>query len=102
MDIKADRTKTVEMDPESGRLALEKANKRGQNLIGWYHSHPQFQVDPSNIDVSNHQTYQQNFERDGHPFVALIIGTYWTEIESKGLFTSQLRCFHNTELITGE
>lgn len=90
------------MDPESGRLALEKANMKGQSLIGWYHSHPQFQVDPSKIDVCNHQMYQQNFERDGHPFVALIIGTYWIEIESKGLFTSQLRCFHNMLSENGE
>lgn len=89
------------MDPESSQLAYVKADNRGQRLLGWYHSHPQFQVDPSNIDVNNHDNYQKLFEREGVPFVALIIGTYWNEIEAKGLYSSLLRCFHNTSS-TGE
>lgn len=82
------------MDPESGRLAFNKAYERGQCIIGWYHSHPQFDVNPSNIDVNNHRLYQTTFNNEGKPFVALIVGTFSNLIESKGSFTSLLRCFH--------
>ena len=96
-DIGADRTKTVEMNPESARLAYNKALNRDQSIIGWYHSHPQFEVDPSNIDVMNHNAYQAQFNKDNKPFMALIVGTYSQTIEPTGLFTSLLKWFHLTE-----
>jgi len=93
-DIEADRTKTVEMEPESAKFAHEKAVSRGQSVIGWYHSHPQFDVNPSNIDVNNHMQNQQIFDNDKKPFVALIVGTYSHLIDTKGSFTSLLKWFH--------
>lgn len=93
-DIGADRTKTVEMDPESARLAHEKATDRSQLIIGWYHSHPQFEVDPSNIDVLNHKAYQNQFNNDACPFVALIVGTFAQTLETFEDFTSLLNWFH--------
>lgn len=87
-NIKADRTKTVEMDPESARMASDRATKKGQHILGWYHSHPQFDVNPSNIDVNNHRGYQQQWNNEQKPFVALIIGTFANIIDTKGLFTS--------------
>ena len=48
-----DRAKTVEMDPESAEDARNTAEIRNQAILGWYHSHPIFDVNPSNIDIEN-------------------------------------------------
>ena len=47
-------------------------------MLGWYHSHPKFEVNPSHIDVINHEMYQKMFNEDGHHFVALIISPYYS------------------------
>lgn len=59
--------------------------------MGWYHSHPVFEVNPSNIDVSNHSFQQKIFEAEDKPFVALIIGPYNDNSLSEDI---QLNCFH--------
>jgi hypothetical protein len=47
--------------------------------IGWYHSHPVFQPDPSIRDIEN-QTNYQNLLKDANanvePFVGIIFGPY--------------------------
>lgn len=48
-----DRSKTVEMDPESSQNACRLAESKKQTILGWYHSHPIFEVNPSNIDIEN-------------------------------------------------
>lgn len=93
-NIEADRSKTVEMDPESAREASNKAHDRDQNVIGWYHSHPMFDVNPSKIDVHNHQSNQTIFNNENKPFVGLIVGTYSKQIDSKTNYTSLLKCFY--------
>jgi hypothetical protein len=47
-------------------------------LIGWYHSHPKFEVNPSHIDVVNHQMYQRLFNEEGKDFIGLIISPYYS------------------------
>ena len=61
----------------------------GLKVLGWYHSHPSFQPDPSVVDCENQGNYQKlfhsidNFNEQTHlpreencPFVGLIVGTY--------------------------
>lgn len=52
-----DYSRNVEMDPESAQLTLKKIESKGQSILGWYHSHPKFEVNPSHIDVVNHEMY---------------------------------------------
>ena len=74
----------VEMDPVSQVDAVKAITDHGMTVVGWYHSHPRFQPDPSITDIQNqsnyHRLYQSEFfeSQSSHicPFVELIIGTY--------------------------
>ena len=48
------------VDPvyQKDMLDMLKQTKRGENVVGWYHSHPFFPVEPSLIDVRNHNLHQ--------------------------------------------
>ena len=63
----------VEMDPVSQAVTGEVIGQHGMQLVGWYHSHPTFQPDPSVTDIKNQERFQMSID---HPFVALIVGTY--------------------------
>jgi hypothetical protein len=72
-----ERQKNVDLCPISAINARQQIQNRGQVLLGWYHSHPFFPVEPSVIDIRNHAAYQRMFDQVGNmPFVALIIGPY--------------------------
>lgn len=60
-----DYSKNVEMHSESAQNKAKEIEQKGLSLLGWYHSHPKFEVNPSHIDVSNHEAYQSQFNRDG-------------------------------------
>lgn len=60
-----DYSKNVEMHSESAQNKAKEIEQKGLSLLGWYHSHPKFDVNPSHIDVSNHEAYQSQFNRDG-------------------------------------
>lgn len=71
----------VEMDPVSQVMARDSIAAHGLKVVGWYHSHPTFQPDPSVTDIENQGNYQRLFSgNDGVegsiPFVGLIIGTW--------------------------
>jgi len=84
----------VEMDPVGQIYAREAISNHGLSVVGWYHSHPTFQPNPSVTDIENQASYQQLFQGDNEaenneeddddaststtasPFVGLIIGTY--------------------------
>lgn len=70
------RQKNVELCPESGAQARQQIHNNGQQVVGWYHSHPFFKCDPSNIDLVNHGIYQSSFDSEKLPFVALIVSPY--------------------------
>ena len=74
------------MDPVGQMFATEAIAKHGMSVVGWYHSHPDFQPIPSVTDVDNQASYQQLFQGSTEsksrnnepvsPFVGLIVGTY--------------------------
>ena len=101
----------VEMDPLSQIIAGETIAKHGLEVVGWYHSHPSFQPDPSVTDIHNQGNYQQLFGDHGHavrvqetdkkqviPFVGLIVGTYDTKNPTA---ESVMRWFHVSPKETG-
>jgi len=69
----------VEMDPQSELEVREVIKKNGLRVVGWYHSHPVFQPDPSIRDIENQTSYQTLFRDENHnsePFVGIIVGPY--------------------------
>ena len=52
-----DYSRNVEMAPESATTQVKAIESKKQSLLGWYHSHPTFEVNPSHIDVINHEMY---------------------------------------------
>ena len=52
----------VEMDPVSQIIAGDAIIRHGMTVVGWYHSHPTFQPDPSVTDIENQGNYQQLFQ----------------------------------------
>jgi len=81
------------MDPTSAGDQYKKVQTRGQEIVGWYHSHPKFEVNPSHIDVMNHEMYQKMFNESSLPFVALIISPYFQDITTKQNGLCKLKCF---------
>ncbi|KAJ3256889.1 Myb-like, SWIRM and MPN domains 1, partial [Borealophlyctis nickersoniae] len=67
-----------EMDPESEMRARETFASENLEVVGWYHSHPTFEPNPSVRDVENQVAYQTLFQRpDGtEPFVGAIVSPY--------------------------
>ena len=48
----------VEMDPASEIAIRDIIASHGMQVVGWYHSHPKFQPDPSVTDIVNQKNYQ--------------------------------------------
>ena len=75
----------MELDPVAELTVREIISNLGLIVVGWYHSHPKFQPDPSVTDVNNQQQYQ-NLMKDEisgiEPFVGLIVSTYDLKLPS--------------------
>jgi hypothetical protein len=69
-------------------------DKDGVQKLGWYHSHPIFEVDPSMQDMQTHYNQQINFDRQGLPFFGVIIGPYH---QNQGVKDTMLNIFHLKE-----
>ncbi|XP_043857528.1 deubiquitinase MYSM1 isoform X2 [Dromiciops gliroides] len=65
-----------EMDPVSQTQASETLANRGYKVIGWYHSHPAFDPNPSLRDIDTQAKYQSYFSRGGAMFIGMIISPY--------------------------
>ncbi|XP_069498181.1 deubiquitinase MYSM1 isoform X2 [Ambystoma mexicanum] len=65
-----------EMDPVSQTQASETLAVRGYSIIGWYHSHPAFDPNPSIRDIDTQAKYQSYFSRGGAMFIGMIISPY--------------------------
>ncbi|XP_020848716.1 deubiquitinase MYSM1 isoform X2 [Phascolarctos cinereus] len=65
-----------EMDPVSQTQASETLADRGYSVIGWYHSHPAFDPNPSLRDIDTQAKYQSYFSRGGAVFIGMIISPY--------------------------
>jgi len=101
----------VEMDPVGQMYATEAISNHGMSVVGWYHSHPDFQPNPSITDIENQASYQHLFKGDNLaktqsensvesvPFVGLIAGTYDGENPSS---QSVMRWFHCRPKKTGK
>jgi len=81
----------VELCPESAAKSQQLMTQNGQQYVGWYHSHPFFRVDPSEVDVQNHQNVQTCFDSEKKPFLGVICGPYYNTRS----YESLLRIFHN-------
>ncbi|KAJ8277831.1 hypothetical protein GJAV_G00080610 [Gymnothorax javanicus] len=65
-----------EMDPVSQTQASELLASHGYSIVGWYHSHPAFDPNPSLRDIDTQAKYQSYFSRGGAPFIGMIISPY--------------------------
>ncbi|KAF9908476.1 hypothetical protein BX616_000139 [Lobosporangium transversale] len=68
-----------EMDPESDVEARYFFSSKGFVVVGWYHSHPTFEPNPSIRDIENQREHQTMFRRHGtgvEPFVGVIISPF--------------------------
>jgi len=51
----------VEIDPIAELQIKEEATARGLKIVGWYHSHPLFEPEPSLRDVNNQKKLSTPF-----------------------------------------
>ncbi|KAF9155998.1 Myb-like, SWIRM and MPN domains 1 [Linnemannia schmuckeri] len=68
-----------EMDPESDVEARFFFSSKGFVVVGWYHSHPTFEPNPSIRDIENqseHQTMFRRHELNVEPFVGVIVSPF--------------------------
>ncbi|KAI8998234.1 hypothetical protein BC832DRAFT_595072 [Gaertneriomyces semiglobifer] len=91
--IDADTSITVE---ESLAEALSLADSLGMQIMGWYHSHPVFHTNPSQMDVQTQHVHQKAFggyhqdddrtqageQKDWKPFLGAICGPYHQALPS--------------------
>ncbi|KAG0045017.1 hypothetical protein BGZ83_009735 [Gryganskiella cystojenkinii] len=68
-----------EMDPESDVEARSFFSSKGFVVVGWYHSHPTFEPNPSIRDIENQSEHQAMFRRHElgvEPFVGVIVSPF--------------------------
>lgn len=65
-----------EMDPVSQTLACDTLSSLGLSVVGWYHSHPSFNPNPSVRDIHTQDQFQSYFSRGGAPFIGMIVSPY--------------------------
>ncbi|OBS70436.1 hypothetical protein A6R68_01023 [Neotoma lepida] len=86
-----------EMDPVSQTQASETLALRGYSVIGWYHSHPAFDPNPSLRDIDTQAKYQSYFSRGGAKFIGMIVSPY---NRSNPLPYSQITCLVISEEVS--
>ncbi|XP_023370880.1 histone H2A deubiquitinase MYSM1 isoform X2 [Otolemur garnettii] len=86
-----------EMDPVSQTQASETLAVRGYSVIGWYHSHPAFDPNPSLRDIDTQAKYQSYFSRGGAKFIGMIVSPY---NQNNPLPYSQITCLVISEEIS--
>ena len=71
-----------DMDPVWEMMACEKFATLGLTTVGWYHSHPDFEANPSLRDIETQTSYQGLFRNDDHePFIGFIISPSEASVE---------------------
>ncbi|CAH0389186.1 unnamed protein product [Bemisia tabaci] len=89
---KTDSSSNVHCDmcPVSQSDCSERIYAMGQEIVGWYHSHPTFLPDPSHQDIETQQGLQSWFWGSaGLPFVGFILSPFLKESQHQA---SMLRC----------
>lgn len=74
----------VEMDVENALTVRTEIEEIGLKIVGWYHSHPTFEVTPSLMDIDNQINYQ---DISTEYFLGGIISPYMSTHKLEGLFT---------------
>jgi protein MYSM1 len=89
-----------EMDPVSEIEARQVFSELGVNVVGWYHSHPTFEPNPSIRDMENQANYQALFaDASGNtPFVGLIMNPYPNDSTQMSQYTF-FSVFNEDELL---
>lgn len=72
----------VEMDVESALDVRTEIEERGMTIVGWYHSHPTFEPDPSRLDIDNQMNYQNISEK---LFLGCIFTPYLSATKMEGV-----------------
>lgn len=85
----------VDVDPLSEMEAGEFFESKNVRMTGWYHSHPNFEPNPSLRDLETQTMYQGLFKNalpgsDIEPFVGVIVNPYLAITES----SSHVECFY--------
>ncbi|XP_025768197.1 histone H2A deubiquitinase MYSM1 [Puma concolor] len=88
-----------EMDPVSQTQASETLAVRGYRVIGWYHSHPAFDPNPSLRDIDTQAKYQSYFSRGGAKFIGMIVSPY---NQNNPLPYSQITCLVISDKISSD
>ncbi|XP_077748094.1 deubiquitinase MYSM1 isoform X9 [Canis aureus] len=88
-----------EMDPVSQTQASETLAVRGYSVIGWYHSHPAFDPNPSLRDIDTQAKYQSYFSRGGAKFIGMIVSPY---NQNNPLPYSQITCLVISDEISSD
>ena len=86
----------VEMDVEDALNVRTDIETNGFKIVGWYHSHPTFEVMPSVIDIDNQINYQNI---SSEYFLGGIISPYFSTHKLEGLVTIFHVKKNNEELI---
>ena len=74
----------VEMDAEDAVEVRSQIEENELSIVGWYHSHPTFEVHPSLMDIDNQLNYQGISEKY---FLGGIISPYYSTSKMEGVFT---------------
>ena len=74
----------VEMDAEDAVEVRSQIEENELSIVGWYHSHPTFEVHPSLMDIDNQLNYQGISEKY---FLGGIISPYFSVNKIEGVFT---------------
>ncbi|KAI8069264.1 hypothetical protein BC940DRAFT_298307 [Gongronella butleri] len=90
----------VEMDPTSALETRHLIEERDMQVVGWYHSHPVFNPDPSHVDIENQCNYQQLCRDEAHdqdsktiePFVGAIVGPYDPRLPASASVVNWFHC----------
>jgi proteasome lid subunit RPN8/RPN11 len=85
----------VDVDPLSEMEAGEYFEGKNVRMAGWYHSHPNFEPNPSLRDLETQTMYQALFrnsqpDSDVEPFVGVIVNPYLALTEA----SSHVECFY--------
>jgi len=70
----------------------------GLALVGWYHSHPNFENIPSHLDCYQHQSNKAGQHDAEQPYIGLIIESLWNTPNTSNCGGSDYRFFNTLPL----
>ena len=86
----SERLRNCEISDTEQIRINQQIDRDGVVKLAWYHSHPHFKVDPSNLDLRTHEVQQAQFSSLGRPFFGVIVGPY---LKGMDVTETHLNCF---------